>query len=339
MILQIAGSGGDRLAAIDLEIGRLDKEKPVRTDKFDRYNQRLAEVGMAPVSEAEQFAATRARADARRTELESEHAVLLNDLSERRFEQRSIDEESKQINDELYSLQSRRSNVPRASLELRQRLGDDLGIDPDDLPFVGELLQVREEASEWEGAAERVLHSFALSLLVPERHYEAVAGWINDHHLSARIVYFRVPPRLSPSTLLERQSAHPLLVDMLELKPDTGFEQWLESELGRRANHACVDTMGEFRSSRKAVTRSGQVKDRERHEKDDRQENRRPSGVRPGLDQPSQGRGDRGPCHLTAPAAFVGHAGDRRARRAREVEHRPNFSHWPDLPSTTDGRS
>ena len=270
LILQIAGSGGDRLAAIDLEIGRLDREKPVRKDKFDRYNRRLAEVGMAPVSEAEQFAATRARADARRTELESEHAALQNDLSERRFEQRSINEESKQVNDELHSLQSRRSNVPRASLELRQRLGDDLGIDPDDLPFVGELIQVLEEASEWEGAAERVLHSFALSLLVPERHYEAVAGWINDHHLGARMVYFRVPPRLARSTPPDRPSSHPLLIDMLEFKPDSGFEQWLESELGRRANHACVDTMGEFRSSRKAVTRSGQVKDRERHEKDDR---------------------------------------------------------------------
>jgi uncharacterized protein YPO0396 len=57
---------------------------------------------------------------------------------------------------------------------------------------------------------------------------------------------------------------------MLELKSDTGFEQWLESELGRRANHACVDTVGDFRSARKAVTRAGQIKDRERHEKDDR---------------------------------------------------------------------
>jgi uncharacterized protein YPO0396 len=268
--LQIAGSGGDRLAAIDLEIERHEREKPVRKDKFDRYNKRLTEVGMAPVSEPEQFAAARARAEARRAELESEHADLQNDLSERRFEQRSIDEESKQVNDELHSLQSRRSNVPRVSLELRQRLGDDLGIDPDDLPFAGELIQVLEEASEWEGAAERVLHSFALSLLVPERHYEAVAGWINDHHLGARVVYFRVPPRLAQSTPLERQSAHPLLVDMLEFKPNTGFEQWLESELGRRANHSCVDTIRDFRSARKAVTRSGQIKDRERHEKDDR---------------------------------------------------------------------
>jgi uncharacterized protein YPO0396 len=268
--LQIAGSGGDRLAAIDLEIGRRESEKPVRKDKFDRYNTRLAEVGMAPVSEAVQFAATRARAESRRAELESEHAALQNDLSERRFEQRSIDEESKQVNDELHSLQSRRSNVPRVSLELRQRLGDDLGIDPDDLPFAGELIQVLEEARDWEGAAERVLHSFALSLLVPERHYEAVTGWINDHHLGTRVVYFRVPPRLARSTPPERPSAHPLLVDMLEIRPETGFEQWLESELGRRANHACVDTMGDFRSARKAATRAGQIKDRERHEKDDR---------------------------------------------------------------------
>ena len=268
--LQIAGSGGDRLAAIDVERRRLDKEKPVRKDNFDRYNQRLAEVGMAPVSEAEQFAATGARAESRRAELETEHASLQNDLSERRFEQRSIDEESKQINDELHSLQSRRSNIPRVSLELRQRLGADLGIDPDDLPFAGELIQVLDGASEWEGAAERVLHSFALSLLVPERHYEAVTGWINDHHLGARIVYFRVPPRVARPTPSPRQPGHPLLVDMLELKPDTGFEQWLESELGRRGDHACVDTMGDFREARKAVTRTGQIKDRERHEKDDR---------------------------------------------------------------------
>ena len=48
-------------------------------------------------------------------------------------------------------------------------------IDTDGLPFAGELIQVRAEATQWEGAAERVLHNFALSLLVPSRHYDAVA--------------------------------------------------------------------------------------------------------------------------------------------------------------------
>ena len=160
--------------------------------------------------------------------------------------------------------------MPRTSLELRQRLVEDLRVDPIDLPFAGELIQVREDAAEWEGAAERVLHTFALSLLVPDRHYDAVATWINEHHLNARLVYFRVPARLGPAPPPERRSTHPLLVDVLEVKPDSRFEPWLESELARRANHACVDSVGDFRTTQKAVTRAGQIKDRERHEKDDR---------------------------------------------------------------------
>ena len=42
------------------------------------------------------------------------------------------------------------------------------------------------------------------------------------------------------------------------------------AELSRRANHACVESIADFRTAPKAVTRSGQVKDRDRHEKDDR---------------------------------------------------------------------
>jgi uncharacterized protein YPO0396 len=268
--LQIAGVGGDRLADIERLIERHQRDKQIRQTKFDHFNTLLSQVGMEQVSVAEQFLATRERAIARQTELEVEHSAIENDLNERRFEQRSINEESEGVNKELHSLQTRHSNIPRDSLELRQRLCGDLAIEPNHLPFAGELIQVLEEASQWEGAAERVLHNFALSLLVPDQHYEAVAAWINDHHLNARIVYYRVPNRMAPATLPERRSAHPLLVDMLELKPESGFESWLKAELARRANHACVDTTDEFRTAQRAVTRAGQIKDKERHEKDDR---------------------------------------------------------------------
>ena len=268
--LQIAGIGGDRLADIERSIERHQRDKPIRQAKFDHFNALLGQVGMDQVSVAEQFLATHDRAAARRMELEGELAAIENNLNERRFEQRSINEQSEGVNRELQSLQTRRSNIPRNSLELRQRLCNELAIEPDQLPFAGELIQVLEEASQWEGAAERVLHNFALSLLVPDQRYEAVAAWINDHHLNARIVYYRVPNRMAPATLPERRSAHPLLVDMLELKPESGFETWLKAELSRRANHACVYTIDEFRTTQRAVTRAGQIKDKERHEKDDR---------------------------------------------------------------------
>ena len=126
---------------------------------------------------------------------------------------------------------------------------------PGDLPFAGELIQVRTDATEWEGAAERVLHNFSLSMLVPNRFYDAVATWINEHHLAARLVYFRVPAAMVAPPLPDRPGGRPLLLDQLEIRPDTPFHSWLESELGRRANHCCVDTMAEFRSTTKAVTR------------------------------------------------------------------------------------
>jgi uncharacterized protein YPO0396 len=267
--VQIAGNGGDRLATIDEQIRRHEADKPKRRERFDRFNQLLVDVGISAISAGEQFPAAKERAEARRAEVSTEQAAVQNELTEKRFDKRSIEEEARSVNDELRSLESRRSNLPRTSLELRDRLCTDLSIAVAELPFAGELIQVRADAVEWEGAAERVLHNFALSLLVPNRHYESVAAWIDGRHVGARIVYFRVPAVLAPAVSPER-SAHPLLIDMLELKSDSAFEAWLGAELGRRANHACVESIGDFRTARKAVTRAGQIKDRERHEKDDR---------------------------------------------------------------------
>ena len=51
------------------------------------------------------------------------------------------------------------------------------------MPFAGELIQVRDEERDWEGAAERLLRGFGLSLLVPDAHYAAVGDWVDRTHL------------------------------------------------------------------------------------------------------------------------------------------------------------
>jgi uncharacterized protein YPO0396 len=50
---------------------------------------------------------------------------------------------------------------------------------------------------------------------------------------------------------------------------DTPFAYWLEHELARRADHACVATMADL-AMPKAITKAGQIKGGGRHEKDDR---------------------------------------------------------------------
>ena len=78
-------------------------------------------------------------------------------------------------------------------IRARAWLCRELKLAPEALPFAGELIAVRPDEAEWEGAAERLLHSFALSILVPDGHYAVVSDWINSHHLNGRIVYYRVP--------------------------------------------------------------------------------------------------------------------------------------------------
>lgn len=136
------------------------------------------------------------------------------------------------------------------------------------MPFAGELLQVREDERDWEGAAERLLRGFGLALLVPDVHYKAVAEWVDGNHLRGRLVYFHVrPPRAGELPALHPDS----LVRKLAIKPDSPHYDWLERELAHRFDVACCATQEQFRRETRAITRAGQIKDPSgRHEKDDR---------------------------------------------------------------------
>src|SRR5690606_33440541 len=134
--------------------------------------------------------------------------------------------------------------------------------------FAGELIQVRDDERDWEGAAERLLRGFGLSLLVPDAHYKAVTDWVDRQHLGARLVYFHVRQRKTA----QGASLHPQsLVRKLAIKSDSPYYEWLEQELRNRFDVACCDTGEQFRREARAITRAGQIKDPSgRHEKDDR---------------------------------------------------------------------
>src|SRR5207237_4216538 len=131
-----------------------------------------------------------------------------------------LEEQSKEVEAELQSLRQRRSNIPRHMLELRGDMCHTTGLREDALPFAGELLQVRPEEQAWEGAIERLVHNFGLSLLVPDEHYAAVAEWVERTHLGGRLVYFRVL-RARPA---DHAALHPAsLVRNIQTKPKAAF--------------------------------------------------------------------------------------------------------------------
>lgn len=264
----IAQNGGDRLAAIKEDMERLQREQTSRQETANQYNRLAEQLGLPLALSAEPFLANRQALPELQEASRHERDATQNQQTENAVELRSLRQQHEQLDTELTSLRQRRSNLPARMLEIRNRLCAALELQDSQLPFVGELLQIRDDARDWEGVAERLLHNFGLSLLVPDSLYAKVAEWVEQTHLGGRLVYFRVRERRTAESI----ATHPdSLTRKLDIKPDTPFYDWLESELARRFDYACCSSLEQFRREEKAVTPSGQIKaGHERHEKDDR---------------------------------------------------------------------
>jgi len=264
----IADNGGDRLARIANDIGRLQGLKDERQRRAGDYARLAESLDLPAADQAGTFFDNRSHAERELAELDDRRLAAQNTVTEAGVEFRALQDQHAEVEAEITSLESRTSSVPAHMLELKERLAEAVGVPADALPFAGELIEVRDGEADWEGAAERLLHNFALSLLVADGHYAAVADWVDRTHLGRRLVYFRVrPPRDAALPDLHPDS----LVRKLSVRPESEFYGWLEQELARRFDYACCTDLAQFRRERRAVTRHGQIKGADaRHEKDDR---------------------------------------------------------------------
>ena len=259
--------GGDRIERLEEERRRLEREREERL----RRRERVAEACRAldwPLPEnaaafGERVAEARTRLEAHEARIEEEEAAR-DAVRDRLSEAQGC---FTALRREIEAMERQPSNIPADMLALRRALAGAVGCGESELPFVGELLQVREEEAAWRGAIERVLHGFALSLLVDDARYAALSEYVDRTPLGRRLVYYRVA---EPRGMLERAPALDSLVHKLELR-EAAFRPWLESELTARFDYACVDTLREFRRRKRALTQAGQVRHGpSRHEKDDR---------------------------------------------------------------------
>ncbi|HEX6453333.1 MAG TPA: ATP-binding protein [Trebonia sp.] len=266
--IERAGHGGNRLAQIERQISDSERTRDARLDRAKRFSELLAQAGLDPVETAGHFTARRRQVTELKDAVQEGLSESQNKLTDAVVAKRELDREADEINAELRSLRERKNNIPARNLELRAGLCRELNLAEGELPFAGELIMVRPEEADWEGAAERLLRSFALSLLVPDERYAAVSDWINRHHLGGRVVYYRVPRSLDRA--VSPRPGGTTLAAKLDIK-DSPFGQWLERELAKRADVSCVESMVEFRREPRAITKAGQIKGAGgRHEKDDR---------------------------------------------------------------------
>ncbi|NJO24746.1 MAG: hypothetical protein HC867_01605, partial [Bacteroidia bacterium] len=169
---------------------------------------------------------------------------------------------------QIISLLARKNRIPVDLINARKRLIDILETTEDELPFVGELIKVKNTEQLWEDSIEKLLHNFSMQLLVPEKFSKAANQFIYNNDMQTKLVYQKVERR--PSNSIVRWPADDdALVNKLELK-ESAHTKWLETTLLDRFNYHCTDDLDVFYGSPKAITSNGLIRNVNRHEKDDR---------------------------------------------------------------------
>ncbi|MDX8384742.1 MAG: ATP-binding protein [Ghiorsea sp.] len=259
--------GGDRIALLEQQRKEKEQEKVRCLQRAQRFDEIIAQLELPVVKDVEAFLQQRECCLALLQSLADEEAQAQNAMNELGVDWAAGKREYDALQLELKGLKSRKSNIHEQQVNIRQRVCADLGLAEEAMPFAGELIQVREDERDWQGAAERLMHGFALSMLVADEHYTKVMEWVNAHHLQGRLVFYRVRKHQQQHSPQHATS----LAHKLEVKPDSVFYAWLQQELAKRFDYACCHDLESFRRETRAMTMTGQIKAKGgRHEKDDR---------------------------------------------------------------------
>ncbi|GGZ35797.1 hypothetical protein GCM10007049_31320 [Echinicola pacifica] len=174
------------------------------------------------------------------------------------------------LSNELNVLRLQKINITGNPARIRREILESIEANEKEIPFIGELIKIKAEAREWESTIERVLHNFALRLIVPEKYYKQVNSYVKEHDLRGRIIYHKFDTKDDAPVLFQPHNEEEL-INKLQFKA-SDYTEWIKNEIISKFNYLCVDDLESFRLANKAITKEGLTKNASRHEKDDRPE-------------------------------------------------------------------
>jgi len=265
---------GNQLSLINLDLGRLNQTLTARQNKHKQYSQKISLAKLQLPTNEEDFLNTRNYAQTQRKELDE----LIEQKSKECFAIEADNEKRKKdIDDkvELFKqLKNKPNNIPVNETRIREAIADAVGAKYEEIPFVGELIQVKDEEKEWENTTEKILHNFALRLIVPDKYYREVNEYVNTHNLNGRIVYQRYSNTFSMKGMSRQDFDERNLVEKIDIKRNSPYADWIEDCILNQYNYLCVNSLEEFHNCKELVaTKQGLIKSKHgKHEKDDRKE-------------------------------------------------------------------
>lgn len=259
-------SGIQKVHEKNRQINEKQKEKESVQKDRNVYEENIKVLGFKMPSSNDDFFKNFKETDLQKEEIHQKNEQLRQEEVDITIKNRELQNQKNAIEQELQSLGTRNSNIPLKNITIRNQIIDGTGLSENEIPFIGELIQVKEEEKNWNYAIERLLHNLALTLLVTEQNYQKVTEYVKGHDLNGRIVYLRVGlqmisdlPQISNDTVLGK----------ISIKQGYPLSSWIEKHIFDKWNYICSDDFATISKNDKVITSSGLIKNGLKHEKDD----------------------------------------------------------------------
>ena len=230
---------GQQIHEIEKEINQRVRIRDNRKAKAEEYDKLAKLVKMEQSPDVEVFEINRATAKREKDALQVTIDRQL--MEEKRQAQNRQDEISSNIEERMATiryLQQHKNNISGRVAEIRDEILEAVGATTEEIPFIGELICVKDDERDWEYSIERILHNFALRLVVPEKYYKQVNEYVNGHNLRGRIVYQRYQGAETIREFEDRTLKADSLLRKLEYKPMCLYLDWLEDRLFAEFNYS-----------------------------------------------------------------------------------------------------
>jgi uncharacterized protein YPO0396 len=263
---------GNQIEKLKADITRLGVSRDSRKTKLEEYNKIALRIELSLNPNIDVFKENRETAKGKKNEYQLKIDAENKNLRRLENEEENLVKESDEVVATIQALQKNKNNISGKEADIREDIIAYVGATREEIPFIGELIKVREEEKNWELSIEKILHNFALRLIVPDKYYSKVNEYVNKTNLGGRIIYQRYRGFTSLGNLTTKNISQNSLINKIEFKSKNPYTPWLEDVIANQYNYACVNDLSEFnRYEERAITQEGLIKfGKGKHEKDDR---------------------------------------------------------------------
>ena len=262
---------GSQIKDLEKEIRQLEISKNSRIKNLDDYNKIAQSIELKTNPSEETFITNRETAKQLKQNKQQEIEAESEKLRVLKNKDDKFEESTEEIVSIIQTLQKNKNNIAGREAAIRDELIAHIGASKEEIPFIGELIKVKDDEMNWESSIEKVLHNFALRLIVPPKYYSKVNEYVNSNNLKGRIRYDRYEENHLKNFQIKKINEKSI-VNKIEIKPKNLYYEWIEDCLRNQFDFICVDSLTEFeRYSEMVITQNGLIKFKKgKHEKDDR---------------------------------------------------------------------